>query len=102
MGVCVVVYVLYVCVAHTWVDARQYVQYVQLYASYFSSLAAWLSHIAANIVSKLVASAITKNADPRKDDEEDIQDSFILSRQDLTKVWFFLAREVLYNVLICA
>ena len=73
----------------------------QLYAFCFI-LAAWLSHIAANIVSKLVASAITKNADPRKDDEEDIQDSFVLSRQDLAKVWFFLAREVLCDVLMCA
>jgi len=50
--------------------------------------------LAANVASKLVSSAKAKNIDPRQNTEEEIEDSFVLSRQDLTKLWFYIEREV--------
>ena len=55
---------------------------------------AWITHISADIICKLVDDAMKKKLDPRQDPKTTITDGFSLSCEDVKKLWFYIGREV--------
>lgn len=60
------------------------------------NLVAWITHISAVIICKLVDDAVKKKLDPRQDPETTITDGFSLSCEDVKKLWYYIGKEVSY------
>ena len=58
--------------------------------------AAWITHISAVIICKLVDDAVKKKMDPRQDLGASVTDGFSLSREEVKKLWYYIGKEVSY------